>query len=1081
MAPRQPLTARLEDLQSELEALRLFRRQRVITNARSFQRERARLLKAIEDVKADIAQEKRSREIAREIAERERKAKEKKEKAQRKRQFLNTLRRNFQSRQPFTVQFGNAFISDREILDVIARQTGRWSVNVGNQFYILNDNTRMRFRDLIENNLVVEEGASQSDEQWFTWVNQVGTIQIQPVQENQGYAFLNGAFFKWTNKTHYDFSRYGIYDEVVPENYTNNCLIHAFEMFGLEIQKLDTLKTFVKNRSIPKKDLKLIAEKLNMKIILKTSKLDGKDSESFSYGEGEEIHIGLIESHYFLIEKTNVTRFSLEHYDEIKELENSNFIYKKQGIYYKREQGRCIDSFDVVKILLKHKDTLLQEITRNDEQIASTQFYDKINSEIVSLEYDPSICCHLVENPMISFGLEETIEPKAHVSGKLIVLNKSMKEIEEIVYQNVFFDFETYVENSIHIPYLCCSVSDSGVKKTFIGSDCAYQLLNSLNGHTRLIAHNASYDYRFLLQHLHSLQEISKGNRLISASGKFKKWNIQIKDSLHLISKPLRDFSDMFNLENPKEVMFYNFYSLETIQKRLHNPSDVLPFVEERQQTQFMTNLEKWNLLNEDGTFDIIAYSAKYCQIDCQILREGYTIFRKWMNDLVNIDINEVLTIASLAHQYFINQGCYEDVYQLSGVPQMFIQQAVVGGRTMVSENKKIILDTAGTIINDFDAVSLYPSAMRRMDGFLKGVPKVLTELSYDFLKQQDGYFVDIRITNVGIHRKFPLMSFKNQDGVRIFTNDMVGKIICVDRYTLEDLIEFQNISFEVLRGYYFNDGFNTKINSVIKFLFDERLRLKNEKNPAQECYKLIMNSGYGKSIMKPVEYETKLFDNEDRFNTWLSRHYNWVVQYTKFGKKVKVKVVKTLDEHSNIAQVGTMILSMSKRIMNEVMCLAEDNALEMYYQDTDSIHILDKDIKILASLYKEKYGRELIGKSFNQFHSDFEIKGAKNIYARKSIFLAKKFYCDELVGVDSNGNEVIDYHIRMKGIPNKVIQYTCDKLGYCNPFEMYMDLAKGKAIDFDLTNDGSRANFKFHNDYSVSTLSYFVRRIQFT
>ena len=38
----------------------------------------------------------------------------------------------------------------------------------------------------------------------------------------------------------------------------------------------------------------------------------------------------------------------------------------------------------------------------------------------------------------------------------------------------------------------------------------------------------------------------------------------------------------------------------------------------------------------------------------------------------------------------------------------------------------------------DFDACSLYPSAMYFIDGFLEGLPKVLTNTSYDFLKRQD-------------------------------------------------------------------------------------------------------------------------------------------------------------------------------------------------------------------------------------------------------------------------------------------------------------------------------------------------------
>ena len=58
------------------------------------------------------------------------------------------------------------------------------------------------------------------------------------------------------------------------------------------------------------------------------------------------------------------------------------------------------------------------------------------------------------------------------------------------------------------------------------------------------------------------------------------------------------------------------------------------------------------------------------------------------------------------------------------------------------------------------------------------------------------------------------------------------------------------------------------------------------------------------------------------------------------------------------------MILSISKRIMNEVICTAEDNNIEIYYQDTDSMHIGLDDIKRLSELYLEKYGRVLTGKN---------------------------------------------------------------------------------------------------------------------
>jgi hypothetical protein len=52
---------------------------------------------------------------------------------------------------------------------------------------------------------------------------------------------------------------------------------------------------------------------------------------------------------------------------------------------------------------------------------------------------------------------------------------------------------------------------------------------------------------------------------------------------------------------------------------------------------------------------------------------------------------------------------------------------------------------------------------------------------------------------------------------------------------------------------------------------------LKKQKNPAELVYKLIMNSSYGKSIMKAVESEINYFNSEDEMNVFVSRNYNWV------------------------------------------------------------------------------------------------------------------------------------------------------------------------------------------------------------
>jgi len=88
----------------------------------------------------------------------------------------------------------------------------------------------------------------------------------------------------------------------------------------------------------------------------------------------------------------------------------------------------------------------------------------------------------------------------------------------------------------------------------------------------------------------------------------------------------------------------------------------------------------------------------------------------------------------------------------------------------------------------------------------------------------------------------------------------------------------------------------------------------------------------------------------------------------------------------------------MSKRIMNEVMCTAEDIGIDIMYQDTDSMHLYKDDLEPLREEFRNRYNRELIGSSMGQFHSDFALVGGCPPVAMKSIFVMKKGYIDKLV-----------------------------------------------------------------------------------
>ena len=80
-----------------------------------------------------------------------------------------------------------------------------------------------------------------------------------------------------------------------------------------------------------------------------------------------------------------------------------------------------------------------------------------------------------------------------------------------------------------------------------------------------------------------------------------------------------------------------------------------------------------------------------------------------------------------------------------------------------------------------------------------------------------------------------------------------------------------------MIDGYYYNEGRNNTINHVIKYLYDLRTTLKQENNPAQMVIKLLMNSMYGKTIIKPVETYTIVKDTRYDFEKCISYNYNYI------------------------------------------------------------------------------------------------------------------------------------------------------------------------------------------------------------
>ena len=209
----------------------------------------------------------------------------------------------------------------------------------------------------------------------------------------------------------------------------------------------------------------------------------------------------------------------------------------------------------------------------------------------------------------------------------------------------------------------------------------------------------------------------------------------------------------------------------------------------------------------------------------------------------------------------------------------------------------------------------------------------------------------------------------------------------------------------------------------------------------------------------------------------YIWKNYNYITEVIDNPSidNVYIKKMKPICSHYNLPQFGASVLSWSKHLMNRVISTAEQHGINIYYQDTDSCHIMESDVPRLAEIYKNKYNKKLIGEKMTQFHNDFDsFDGAVgNIHSRKLIALGKKSYLDILV--DEQGNE--GYHIRLKGIPKQVIINKCKRLNITVE-ELYERMYKGEEVTSNLL-DGSNC-FRKSKSFQQINLTAFNRTVKF-
>lgn len=969
----------------------------------------------------------------------------------------------------------------------------------------LNEPNRKLFDRFIDGEVVeLNQYNKNTGDQIEIIVRQLNTYEpldiiIKPKEHKN--KITKGAFFPYYNLTSLNLIRYQIKYEA--ENSDNNilkenCLIYAFRLLGMNVNDLIRCISYINNRHIAQDELRKLANDLKINLVLRSLRKHDNIIRKTQYGdpEGKTYNIALHSTHYFIYdEHTEYSAFFVKNYRKLEnERDSQNIVGCKTGTtkYIKDKRPKYyISSLHLIDELTKATDLLLP-----------------ITNQNINL-YDEVFIDHKLKNDFSNIDLNFDI---TGTTTKPVIYDKEANDKKKNKYANYDFvvaDIETYTDELKHKPYLLNGAKLDFDNKTLINTfsyrynkdnDLIETYLRTIRKNTVLIFHNAKFDYNFLVPYLSKCSETINTGNFISFKGMFGKYKIVIKCSYKLITSPLKEFPSMFNLpETQKEVINHSFYNRENVIKQYHSIEDFLKPFDKANQEIVIKNIIKWNCMNDNNEVDIIEYSKRYCDMDVEILGKGYLIFREWILEYFDEDINSHLTLPSVVSNIFLKRGVFDGCYELSGLPRDFIAKSMIGGRCMLARNTKHKVKAR---LNDLDATSLYPSGMKRMKGFMKGQPKPLVpeQANKAFLDNTDYYFISVRINKVNKHLDFPLLRKITDEGKKTFTNDMEGEVVYLGKTALEDAIKYQNIEYEIINGYYFNDGFNTTINGVIAEIFSRRATLKRQGNPAQMIFKLLMNASYGKLLQKAPDTKTKIMDDKNNdINVYLSRNHATIKSIThidppantkyNFKGKCRIDSLTAQSTHYNKVHLGIIILDETKRIMSEVMTTAQDENIPIYYQDTDSMMLHDDDIPRLEEVFMNKYGRKLVGKDLGQFSSDLKPeddsgKKIKNIYATEGIFVGKKAY---ILKVECEGEDgkLYDagYHSRCKGVNNQSIEHLLSKSTHKgrDKLDIYNDWYEGKAYDLDLTAGQTVCSMDINlKTNTIHNRQSFIRNIRF-
>ena len=212
-----------------------------------------------------------------------------------------------------------------------------------------------------------------------------------------------GRFWKWLLKgfDEINLSRFMIFNKLDKQAVElinkENCFVYACRMAGLSNELIDDMCYSIHKRSISGADVSDVAKKHDLKIHIKES----NKSYTINPNGTHEIKLVLMNNHYMVDERVNVSPYYIKHKQEIMthpiarywKREDKMRIINKEGSQYIKSPSNSFSLRKVIQALFDVK--AFEPITMNEYRAFTSLICFENIDPIKSLDYEPKLCCRL--------------------------------------------------------------------------------------------------------------------------------------------------------------------------------------------------------------------------------------------------------------------------------------------------------------------------------------------------------------------------------------------------------------------------------------------------------------------------------------------------------------------------------------------------------------------------------------------------------------------------------------------------------------------------------------------------------------